>query len=233
MSYKVVIELGSPVILYNYTTLDGILSWCMAQDLKAKDMLKDYDSFLSSLPIEKVAFGNSYFYKSSCWFLDYGVAAPTFESMINRLFPFERAMSYVKNLKSNIDTSRGVDKNYILSYYPISVNRLNFVFDGDESEVSRLLKTWLKSVGKKASAGFGTVKSIDMGASDEDPVLFNDSSARRPIPLEAAQIVGVKKGLERTAVVAYRPPYAPFSRRTQAVCVVPDRERKITERRNA
>lgn len=105
------------------------------------------------------------------------------------------------------------------------MRHMYFLFQGDTAEISRLLKTWLWGVGADTAIGYGQIKSIDLEPDHRNPVLFADGSVRRPVPLDAADTVGVKAGLERVAIAYYQPPYSPKRPERQAECLIPDLKR--------
>lgn len=225
MSHKVILELSAPVIIAPYSTFDGILAWCAVQEAISQGTLTDYDACLSTLPLDKTHVGDTYFYNASSWFLDEGADYRYEQAHMHRRFPLEQLATFVPLHKARVDLGAGPDKNYRIPIYPLAVNKLNFLFAGDYDAVEPLLKKWLRAVGRETNVGYGSIKSIQIVEDPADPVLFSDMSVRRPVPQEAVDVINIKAGTERTAVVSYQPPYAPFHPDRKRICVMPDRKK--------
>ena len=223
--YRVTLELGSPIIQDRLASFDGLLGWCAVQELLSKNALTGYDDCLDNLPLRKMPFGiDDYVYAASNYFTE-GEAAAISKTFINKRFSVEQALKYLPGHAAKINISSGINKSYRIAFTTMSVNQIHYHFSGDADAVEKLLRKWLRGIGKKISIGFGVVKKISITPDKANPLVFRDGEAKRAIPAIAAEDLGVTKGLDRRAMGFYRPPYAPFHPERRAECVIPSESR--------
>lgn len=223
MSYLLKINLSSPAILSPYATLDGALGWCAVQEAKRAGTLRNFDECLSSLPLSKVDILDGYIYAVSSWFLEAGDPYKIGNSFITRRTPTGRVAEFVPNHKARISESVGINKNYRVARSYILTDSVNFLFDGDKERVAVQIEEWMTAIGKEANIGFGAVKSIDIRDDDRKPLLTDDGVVRRPIPVDAADTIGVRSGLDNVAMHFFMPPYSPIHPERQKPCIMPKR----------
>jgi CRISPR type IV-associated protein Csf3 len=227
--YRITFDLSSPLIAGDQISLDGLLAWCAIEDAKYQEKLGSYeeiDHIVNDLPLKKFPFisdrGDDFFYGATSMFTDPEALVAVDTVYVNKRFPLERAMEFLPHYKPQINEGSGFNKGYRIPFETITVNRIYFDFDGDPEKVGELLNNWMLGLGKKTSIGFGHIRKIHpIREVAGSPLVSPEGFARRTIPVAAAAAVGVQNGLERTAMVFYRPPYSPYHPERRAECIVP------------
>lgn len=189
--FRVRFYLDNAFCLSPFATLDSILAY---QAVLERGRFEEQDK----LPLVKVVFGDSFYYKASSWFADKGTVI---SRKLTRSYPAETAMRLLpaSELK-NINRSSDIDRQYVLSFQCISSPFVDFLGEGDLEEVKKLA-AGLTHLGKKSTVGFGKIRGVECEATGKDPVLAGS------IPLRPLPVSTIKLDWQGKAPVGYRPPY--------------------------
>ncbi len=224
-TFLVTLHMGSPIIMEILPCFDGILAWPAVQEAGLTGNAPDYDAIHDALPLRKRFLNGDkgdYVYEASTLFVKPDDIVASALVHVTKRFPVEEAAMYVREHTAKINLSSGPNRNYRIAFPAKSINQVHFLFTGDGDAVEKLLSKWLHGLGKKTAIGYGVINQIDIRPdSAANPLVFPDGEARRPIPVYAAEALGVTKGLDRTAMVSHRPPYSPWHPERRTECVVP------------
>ena len=229
-TYLVTFDLGAPVIMGPMASFDGLLAWCAVQQALLSTSMPDYDKIHNTLPLRKIFFSegddDNYVYGASNFFVESGKVVVLSKTYVNKMFPIEPAAKYLPGYKQKINLSSGLNRSYRIPFTTLSANQLLCHFSGDADAVEKLLRKWLRGIGKKTNIGFGVVKTISIEIdATANPLIFPDGEAKRVIPVYAAAALGVTQGLDRRAPAFYRPPYAPWHPERRVECIIPNETR--------
>ena len=181
--------LATPLIVYRWIFLDGLLAFCVLDTYFTTDLFKEDEAYYVPLPLERR--GNLHWY----WAASVGL--------------YEKAVWSRTVWRKNYRTWAGddlgygaIEFDYHMPMPVLSISHLKFFCVGNKREIEKLLQR-ITHIGKKRAYGYGEVKKWKVTVINADHSELWNNTLVRPIPITECkyQIVGEK------ALYGYRPPY--------------------------
>lgn len=195
--WLVTANMKSNIVVNGYMYLDGILKYARIRDWFGEDYYNLTDEIvvkIVDLPLTRSGGVNL------CSMATH--EGQEYADKWRKRFNVLRAESW-KDMKK-LETHRGQFKNYDMPIRVIATKQVRWVVVGDNNELQRLLDTYVHSIGKKGSQGYGVVGSWDIQR-------FN-GEGQRHFPVE-----NIEKGMN-IEFTGYKPNY--WNKKNWTYCVV-------------
>lgn len=206
---KITINLGSPVVLNRFTTIDSILLNLALTRKYGKKRLSQEQLFAEDF-LEKSKDG----YTGSIWFVEKGEQI----FLENRSYVKKSDYEYLNAHRAKpiaYNAGSGEFKLYNIWVETMGVSSVYFYARGDKAVIEDLLKD-LKFLGKKSAIGYGTVTGFKVEVIKENKSLFLDKNTpSRPLSL--------KNFILDNGRIAYYAPRIPYwDNANQEACYMPN-----------
>jgi hypothetical protein len=204
-TYKINIELNSPVAFIDRPTFDGILAYAWVREKTANknlgqklNLTKDELIDLSDMPI---AMHENGYYIASSMFYDKENAVEFTERWRKRWGNKHDSLADFGKQKRKVRVNAGPYKSYDMPLRVVHVERVWFYFRTDKIEkVRELINKHIHFIGKKRSQGYGEISLVGFEKSD-----YNFSDIYRPIPARFLDISEYESLTIREH--SWKPPY--------------------------
>jgi hypothetical protein len=202
---KITAALTSPYISTDFIFFDALISsavWQNCMQSQAVDIPENKtDVFYIPLPIKQIG-KTEPFYCASIGFPDKAVGGTV------------RWRKHIEiESKKKIRIGSGEFKRYNMPMPYTSTEHLLFYANANKKEIERLL-TYIPSIGKKRTQGYGNVRSWKVESIEQDWSVVKDGVPMRPIPLSESAPFNLNNVIEM--LFAVRPPYWHRSNLTKA-----------------
>jgi len=172
---KIIFNLDAPLLMNRYTTIDSILLYHYFKKNKSNG---DRDA----LECDFIAQENGTL-SGSIWFIDKNTTISFQPAYITKKPEFNYMNKHRKKpIKYN--GGSGNFKNFLIWNELMIVPDIYFYIRGDKEKIEEILKS-VAFIGKKASIGYGKVKSFEIEVIDEDKGFkLDNSTPSKPLPLD-------------------------------------------------
>jgi hypothetical protein len=205
---KITATLTSPYVTTDYIFFDSLISsavWQECMQEKAYTIPENKSEvFYIPLPLKLVGIKEP-FYAASIGFPKDAVDG----------IAYWRKHTDIES-KKKINIGSGEFKRYNMPMPYTSTDEIVFYANGSIAEIKRLL-TWIPSIGKKRTQGYGNIKSWTVESSEHDWSIVCDGVPMRPIPISEATQLHLNCKVEM--FFAYKPPY--WHRANMTPCYMP------------
>lgn len=212
-AFKVTFNLKSPAVVNNDVYLDSLIS-----SAKCREILKDKffsnskqagDIELIRSTLDCLIEREFDVYKCSKLFFTDESCATT-----NYVKRFEHKFDFYVDANKKVDEQRGFFKSaYNALYYSLDYSPYAFC-EGDLGEIKRLLTDNIQFIGKKASQGYGQIKSIEFEEIDKFNWIHNNALVRNIPAKYASQFKGLCD-----FDIAEIPLISPYWREERELCI--------------
>lgn len=172
---KITLELENAEVLITKTPFDGVLARLEFDRKKEHGMFNgDY-----SQRLEFLSFSDGIYHASNPIF-NINFIGNEFMSK-NFDNKFYKEIGKNPNIPALYEKGSGRLKAWLVSFEKISTDKITYYVKGDFEKIADLLKN-LRYIGKKASIGFGKIKSISIDEIENDLSLVQNNKAMRHLP---------------------------------------------------
>lgn len=205
---KITFNMATPVAVMEYFYFDSILAAAVVKEKYGENY---YDIKPTEKELKKIELPLEMKYGVWCGSVGFGENREYIGSWSKRWDDKNDDIVRFGKGKERIDIRSGQFKNYHMPLVIKSYKNIVFYARGEYEEIINLLNNHIYYVGKKASQGYGEIKSIIVEKINEDYSLFKDGVPTRPIPVEACHEyldIAAEKNLRlNIAKHAILPPY--------------------------
>jgi len=186
-NFKITMHMGSPVGTIGYVYLDGILFRAAGLEMYGEDYINHTIPLETFIPAinERLATIFDTRYGVLCASVGFGENKEYTDSWSKRWDDvYDDVVKFNEKTKARVDVASGSFKNYHMPFMNKAFKDVIFYARGNATEIERLLRTYIFSIGKKCSQGKGEILSMGFEEMEEDYSLFKGEIPMRAIPTE-------------------------------------------------